>query len=70
MVCRRSQIILIIVVASMVIGIPHDGRAEGNSKVNPDVAATGSFWTEERLSSRPTTAGVHRSGGGIGKWSG
>jgi V8-like Glu-specific endopeptidase len=49
MVCRRSQRFLIIAAASVVIGMPHDGRAEGNSKVNPDVAATGSYWTEERF---------------------
>jgi len=46
---RPWHAIVMIAGAYMAIGLPQHAVAEGNAKVNPDVSATGSYWTEERF---------------------
>ena len=46
---RPWQIIAIMAGAYLAIGLPQHALAGGNAKVNPDVSATGSYWTEERF---------------------
>ena len=46
---RPWQTIVIIAAAYVAIGLPQHAFAGGNAKINPDVSATGSYWTEERF---------------------